>query len=398
MSQRKVLFFLSGSIAAFKAAAVISKLIQQGHEVQTVATPSALKFIGAATLEGLTGKPVLSDIWEYGRAMDHIHLSRSADIGVLCPASANTISRIARGSADDLVSTMILAWPKEKPLHIFPAMNHEMLSHPATQKNLGEIQSFGYLIHETGAGNLACGEEGGGRLMEAEDILNILTRKTEPKGSLLITSGATRESIDGIRFLSNVSTGATGAELADQFAERGWAVDYLCAEGAKVPKTKMPTRTFTDFKSLDSALREQLGNNNYSMVIHAAAVSDYSVDTVNAKAPEKDLKLSSQEDLTLRLKQNFKILPRLKEYSKNKNIYVVGFKLTLNETPQGRQKIADQMIGENINAVVANDWSQVIKDRGKHPGEFIQPSGTLKFENLSGLSAAIEGALCGIDA
>src|SRR3989344_1952570 len=136
MSKSKIVFFLSGSIAAFKACQVISRLVQEGCEVQTVATPSALKFIGPATLEGLTGKPVLTDLWEDSRAMDHIHLSRWADFGILCPASANTLARMAHGLGDDLVSAMILAWPKNKPLHVFPAMNHEMFSHPATQENL----------------------------------------------------------------------------------------------------------------------------------------------------------------------------------------------------------------------------------------------------------------------
>jgi phosphopantothenoylcysteine decarboxylase/phosphopantothenate--cysteine ligase len=405
MAKRKILFFLSGSIAAFKAAGVISKLVQQGHEVQTVATPAALKFIGRATLEGLTGKPVLSDLWEPGRAMDHIHLSRWADEGILCPASANTLAKIARGLADELVATMILAWPKNKPLHIFPAMNVEMLSHPATQENLRLIKSYGYRVHETGAGNLACGEEGSGRLMEIEEILTVLSSpfsgavsggrsaaSSGVKRKVLITAGATRESIDGVRFISNVSTGTTGARLADLFVESGWDVSYLCGEGAKTPSAAVKIARFSDFQSLDQALRANLSQRDFDMVIHAAAVSDYSIDKVNGHKPSKNLKLSSQGRLAIEFKENYKILPRLKEYSQNKNIVVIGFKLTVNETAEARFKIAAALLGPQVDAIVANDWAELTKDRAQHPGEFIRAGGSRSFKNLTDLYQQIEGA------
>jgi phosphopantothenoylcysteine decarboxylase/phosphopantothenate--cysteine ligase len=400
MAKRKILFFLSGSIAAFKAAGVISKLVQQGHEVQTVATPSALKFIGSATLEGLTGKPMLSDLWESGRAMDHIHLSRWADEGILCPASANTLAKIAHGLADELVATMILAWPKNKPLHIFPAMNVEMLSHPATQENLRLIKSYGYRVHETASGNLACGEEGSGRLMEIEEILAVLGSPFSGAGSVvrrkvLITAGATRESIDGVRFISNVSTGATGARLADLLNESGWDVSYLCGEGAKAPSLPVKIARFSDFQSLDHALRANLSQRDFDMVIHAAAVSDYSVDKVNGHRPSKDSKLSSQGRLAVEFKENYKILPRLKEYSQNKNIVVIGFKLTVNETAEARFKIAAALLGQQVDAVVANDWTELTKDRAQHPGEFVLASGSQSFKNLTDLCRQIEGAFHG---
>ena len=401
MSRSKILFILSGSIAAFKACQVISRLVQEGNEVQTVATPSALKFIGAATLEGLTGKPVLTDLWENGRAMDHIHLSRWADFGVLCPASANTIAKFANGYADDLVSTLFLAWPVAKPFHIFPAMNFEMLANPATQANLSLLASRGFTVHGTGAGTLACGEEGGGRLLEPERILELL--RVPVKGRVLITSGATRESIDGIRFLSNVSTGQTGAALADSLSARGWIVTYLHGQGAQLPKAnftassgaELPSSAgpvsdfiragadklslnsgfhsvaFTDFKDLDSRLHEQLSSRSYDAVIHCAAVSDYSIAQVNGADPSASGKLSSEGELSLKMKRNHKILPLLKEYSKNKNIAVIGFKLTLNSNETETASIAAKMIGESVDAVVANDWSVVDRDRSRHPGEVV---------------------------
>src|SRR5688572_26965557 len=133
MSRGNVLFLLSGSIACYKACAVISRLTQAGVTVQTVATPSALRFVGAATLEGLSGRPVFTDIFETGRALDHIELARAADLAIVCPATANTINRLSAGLADDPIGTLFLAWEmKQKPWLLAPAMNGRMWEHPAT--------------------------------------------------------------------------------------------------------------------------------------------------------------------------------------------------------------------------------------------------------------------------
>jgi phosphopantothenoylcysteine decarboxylase / phosphopantothenate---cysteine ligase len=396
MSRSRILFILSGSIAAFKACQVISRLVQDGHEVQTVATPGALKFIGAATLEGLTGKPVLSDLWENGRAMDHIHLSRWADFGVLCPASANTVAKFASGQGDDLVSALFLAWPKGKTFHIFPAMNVEMLSNPATQENLSTLAARGFVVHGTSAGSLACGEEGNGRLLEPEKILELL--RVPSKGRVLITSGATRESIDGIRFLSNVSTGQTGAELADRLSARGWDVTYVHGTGARLPSGRAERVPYSDFASLDQTLRAQLASFEFDGVIHAAAVSDYSVGQVNGAAPERAGKLSSEGELTLSLKRNHKILPLLKEYSKNKNVAIIGFKLTLNQEEARTVDIARALIGANVDAVVANDWSKVDRDRSRHPGRLVSADanaagGDQPFADLSELAELLDSRI-----
>lgn len=169
--QPKVLFFLTGSIACFKACAVISKLVQQGITVQTVATPSALKFIGPATLEGLTRLPVFSDMWESRRALDHINCARHADLAVVCPATANTINRLSAGLADELTGSLFLAWEHgSKPWLIAPAMNTFMWQHPATQDSVKKLKGWGVKFIDPDAGMLACGETGPGRLAEPEQI------------------------------------------------------------------------------------------------------------------------------------------------------------------------------------------------------------------------------------
>ena len=171
MSRANVLFLLSGSIAAYKACTVISRLAQAGVTVQTVATPAALRFVGAATLEGLSGRPVFSDLWEEGRALDHIELARAADLALLCPATANTINRLAAGLADDPVGALFLAWElKQKPWWIAPAMNHCMWQHRATAASLAKLRDWGVRVLDPVDGPHACGEAGAGRLMEPEAI------------------------------------------------------------------------------------------------------------------------------------------------------------------------------------------------------------------------------------
>jgi len=171
MLKSKILFQLTGSIACYKACDGISKLVQRGHEVRVVATANALQFVGAATLEGLTGHPVFSDVFERGRMMDHIELAKWAQIAVVCPASANTINQLAAGVAANCVGSIFLAFDLQKPYLIFPAMNQEMYKHPATQKSLATLESYGVRVFSTGVGHQACGDVGPGRLLESEQIV-----------------------------------------------------------------------------------------------------------------------------------------------------------------------------------------------------------------------------------
>lgn len=169
----RILFLLSGSISCYKACFAISKLVQAGFEVRTAATPAALQFVGNATLEGLTTKPVFSELWKPGEAMDHIDLARWADLAILAPGTANTINRLAAGLADDPIGTLFLAWElKKKPWWIAPAMNTAMWEHPITQDSIKKLGGLGVRILPAGSGQLACGETGAGRLLEPEQLVN----------------------------------------------------------------------------------------------------------------------------------------------------------------------------------------------------------------------------------
>lgn len=166
-----VLFLLSGSIACYKACTVISRLAQAGVTVQTAATPAALRFVGAATLEGLSGRTVFGNLWEEGRALDHIELAREADLALLCPATANTLNRLAAGLADDPVGALFLAWEfPQKPWWVAPAMNVRMWSHPSTHASLTTLRTWGVRVIEPESGAQACGEIGTGRLTEPEAL------------------------------------------------------------------------------------------------------------------------------------------------------------------------------------------------------------------------------------
>jgi phosphopantothenoylcysteine decarboxylase/phosphopantothenate--cysteine ligase len=186
MSQKSknVLFQLSGSIACYKACGLISKLVQNGFEVQTVATPWALEFIGRATLEGLTGKPVFTDLFEVSRAMDHISLAKWADLSLVCPATASTINKLAQGIAEDVIGTLFLSYDlKHKPYWVAPAMNQQMMRHPATQASLERLESWGVRILSPNAGHQACGDEGPGRLQEPDQMYSTVAAFFEASSS-----------------------------------------------------------------------------------------------------------------------------------------------------------------------------------------------------------------------
>ena len=177
MSRSKVLLQVTGSIAAFKAATLASLMADADVDVQCVMSEGARNFLGESTLEGLTGRPVQSDLFESGRAHDHINLADWADLLLLYPASANHITRLRAGLADDLMGCLFLANNFRKPYWIAPAMNSNMLAHPAVTEALATLESWGCRILPTGEGRLACGEIGYGRLLEPEPLFELIRQE-----------------------------------------------------------------------------------------------------------------------------------------------------------------------------------------------------------------------------
>ncbi len=362
-----ILFQLSGSIACYKACEVISRLLKAGHTVQTATTRNAEKFVGAATLEGLTGRRNLSDLWQTGDQMSHIRLPEWADAVVLCPASANTINKLAHGLADDLVSTLFQAHDFTKPYYVAPAMNPRMLSHPATEAGLKRLESWGVRILPTGEGRLACGDFGFGKLLEPEEIFKVITEaKPAPSTGvglkILVTAGGTEEPIDSVRVLTNLSSGKTGAALADVFARHGADVTLLRSYRAAEPAWKsIRQRTFRTVDDLDALLREELATSPHDAVIHLAAVSDFRLASAKQAGHPADpsglIKLDSDVPLELSLVPGPKLLPQLKAWATASPTppVIVGFKLTDALDPDNAANPARAMIrSDAVDAVVHN--------------------------------------------
>lgn len=386
----EVLFQLSGSIAAYKAGHVVSRLVQAGCVVQTVATRAALEFLGPATLEGLTGRPVATDTIAPGSMMDHIHLVRRADLVVLCPATANTINRLAAGIADDLIGTMFLAFDFRVPYVVVPAMNAAMYEHPATTAALDRLRGWGVEFIDPSSGSLACGEIGPGRLAEPDDIVAELLRRLPTTGApirgetvrtgrrVLVTAGGTKVPIDGVRAITNTSSGRTGAELATHFAEAGHDVTLLHAADAVVPEStsgSMSMQSFTTFDDLAGALAELLTGGRFDGVIHLAAVSDYDVDHIVVDGTSVTIdtndKLSTGDVMEIHLKRNPKLLAQLKELGGD-GLVVVGFKLTNGASTDQRSAAVRGVVGDT-DLVVHNDLTEM--GDGRHAATIYRATG-----------------------
>lgn len=386
----KILFKLSGSIAAYKACAVISELSKRGHEVQVVATPDTFAFVGESTLEGLTGKPVLSEIHHSGEMMAHIHLNTWADICVLCAATANTIAKLSYGMADNLVSALALAKEIHKPYLIFPAMNPKMFAAPTTVENFKRLENFGFQIYNGNVGPVACGDYGQGRLMEPEEILAVIERtlsqpsNTELSGSsnnnnsssssnrgipqsassaavptvketirVLVTAGGTTEKLDAVRAFTNTSTGKTGARIAKELAQK-FDVTVLGSSSAKNELAKLGALNFVTFKEFESfldiqeLLKTTLESKHFDIVIHAAAVSDFTPVEIAQSGQSFPLplqeKLKTSDHIQVSFKRNPKLIDQIKSWSKKKDIQVFGFKLLQDKN--------SQVVEENLNKIL----------------------------------------------
>lgn len=377
MSKGKILFQLTGSIAGFKACQLLSTLVKDGYEVEVVASRAALHFVGEATLEGLSGRKVHVDTFASGDAMAHIHLARWSDLILLCPATANVLNKLAAGIADDLISTLFLAHDFTKPYLIAPAMNEKMLWHPATRASIDRLREWGLTVLESGRGYLACGESGEGRLLEPDvlfsEIENRLAPKTAHPKRVLVTAGGTREPIDGVRAITNFSSGRTGVGIAERFARDGHhvlLVRAVDAEKASRAYDRLQERTFATFADLRRVLRDELGKVDYDMVVHAAAVSDFSVDSIQAGDIELaagQAKIDSSESLLLRLKRNPKIVDELRSYSRHQGVTIVAFKLTNRANAEERFLAVHKLAAHaRPDFIVQNDLSEIDPATGRH--------------------------------
>jgi phosphopantothenoylcysteine decarboxylase / phosphopantothenate---cysteine ligase len=385
MSGSNILVIFTGSIAAYKGCDVVSRLVQRGHKVRCVATPAALHFVGPATLEGLTGTAVLSDTFAAGAALDHIALTRWADAVLVCPATANTLNRFAAGLADDLVGALYLAHDRTKPWLAAPAMNPAMWSHPATVAAVAKLRGWGMRFIGPVSGATACGETGEGRMTEPAGIVTAVEAALAGparKLRVLVTAGGTAEPVDGVRVLTNTSTGATGAMIATQLARAGHEVVLLRAQNALAADGPCREETFVTFAQLDAALRRLLAGESFDAVIHAAAVSDYSIDMVVMAEGAATVpgvasgKLASGGSPLLRLRPNPRLVDGLRALSRAP-FTLVAFKLTQGaEAGQAGEAVRSLFAHSGADYVVHNDLSARRRD-GTFPADILRPDGTV---------------------
>lgn len=353
-----VIVGVTGGIAAYKAAELVSLLGKQGHDVRCIMTEAAKQFITPLTLQTLSGNPVYTELFALSQDpewnVEHIGLAHWADCMLIVPATADFIGKVANGMADDLLSTCVMA--TSVPVYFAPAMNDQMYANPIVQRNIELLQAAGYRFIDPVDGNLACGTSGKGKLAapaKMVDVINDLREQDLAGMRFVITAGPTREALDPVRFLTNHSSGKMGYALARQAAHRG--ADVVLISGPvqlEVPNgvTCIPVVTA---QQMFEVVQEQYADAD--VIIKAAAVADYRPKTIATQKIKK-----TDEDFVLPLERNVDILAWLGKH-KTKQI-LVGFAAETNDI---EQNAIGKLQRKNLDFIAANDVSASHSGFGK---------------------------------
>jgi phosphopantothenoylcysteine decarboxylase/phosphopantothenate--cysteine ligase len=313
LSGKTIVLGVTGSIAAYKAADIASKLTQAGARVEVVMTEPATRFIAPLTLHGITGRPVVTSMWEMTSefSIEHVALAEAADVVVIAPATADTIAHLACGLAGDMLTCTVLA--TKALVIIAPAMNANMLNNPITQKNIEKLKARGFVFVEPGYGHLASGKVGLGRLADTEEIVGaikqVLGRNGDFAGKRIVfTAGGTREPIDPVRYIGNYSSGKMGYALAEAARDRGAEVKLITTVTC-LPETVgidvIPVNTAAEMKqAVAGAVKDA------DALIMAAAVADYQPETaakskIKRESPALTLGLVKTPDILAEVKGDF---------------------------------------------------------------------------------------------
>ena len=350
LSQKKILLIICGGISAYKSLELIRLLKKQDAEVKTILTKSAKEFVTPLSVASLSQGKVYDDLFnaENEAEMDHISLSRWADVILVVPATANTISKLSAGSSDDLASTVILA--SDKDIFLTPAMNVRMWEHPSTKQNLNKLKSYGYKIIGPEIGDMACGEFGEGKMTEPKDIFQTIETyfgelNKNQKLKALVTAGPTNEYIDPVRFITNKSSGKQGYALAKSLAKRGFQTTLISG----------PTNLQIDsninlikVETADEMFKATQENLPADVAIFSAAVADFKVKE------KKNEKMKKQEYLNLELEKNIDILNYVSKHNSLRPKLVIGFAAETNNIQENAQK---KLVEKNCDWIIANDVS-----------------------------------------
>ena len=348
--KKKITIIIGGGIAAYKSLELIRFLQSENYEIIPVLTKSASNFITSLSISAISKNKVYSDLFDLNdeTEMGHIQLSRVSELLVVAPATANLISKFANGIADDLATTLVLA--TDKKVLLAPSMNVRMWNHPATKENIIKLKQFGFELIGPNSGEMACGEFGLGRMAEPieikNQILSSLKNKNLSNKKILITSGATIERIDPVRYISNDSSGIQGTSIANALIRKGAEVIFVTGKsthekplGAKIINVESAREMY------DAVFK----NGPYNVAICAAAVSDWYVDNKNSKKIKKSFLKIPQ----ISLKENPDILSDISK-SKNRPELVIGFAaetddLIKNAKSKLNQKGCDIIVANKID-------------------------------------------------
>ena len=345
---KNIIVGVTGSIAAYKAAALCSLLKKRGACVTVIMTENAVNFVGPVTFETLTGRKCLIDTFDrnFEYNVEHVELAKITDLMIVAPASANIIAKAANGIADDMLSTTILSCTCKKLFA--PAMNTRMYENPVTQDNMKKLRDYGMEVITPASGHLACGDTGMGKLPEPEELLEhieaALTCKLLMGRRILVTAGPTREKIDPVRFISNNSSGKMGYSIAKAAARMGAQVTLvsgICSLAAPLFVHRVEVTSAADMaEAVKSIAGEQ------DVIIKAAAVADYRPAVVYDEKVKK-----SDDDMSISLSRTEDILAFLGEHKKEGQ-FLCGFSMeTENMIENSRKKLQKK----NLDMIVANN-------------------------------------------
>ena len=368
-NHKTILLGITGGVAAYKSAELTRLLVKAGYTVQVVMTDAATEFVGPATFQALSGRPVFTNQWDkrIDNGMPHIDLSRDADAILIAPASADFLRKLAHGAADDLLSTLCSA--RDCPLLVAPAMNRQMWENPANQRNVALLRQDGIAIFGPGSGEQACGEVGDGRMLEPEQLFELTEAFFQPKPlhgkRVVITAGPTFEPIDAVRGITNSSSGKMGYAIARAAIEAGASVTLVSGPTALATPLGVNRINVQSAQDMMQAVLQQIGTAD--IFIGVAAVADYAVKNRSEHKIKK-----SDANLTIELTPNPDILATVASLPAAP--FCVGFaaesqNLLQYADEKRRRKNIPLLVANLVQAALGADENEVIllDDAGQHP-------------------------------
>ena len=351
LKDKKILMIICGGIAAYKSLETIRLFKKNGCKIKSILTKNAKEFVTPLSVASLSQGKVYDDLFnvENEVEMDHISLSRWADLILIEPATANTISKLAKGSSEDLASTVVLA--SNKPVFLVPAMNVRMWEHPSTKENLQILINYSYKIIGPEIGEMACGEYGEGKMTEplivAEKIDQFFsTRKNNKKLKALVTAGPTNEYIDPVRFITNKSSGKQGYEIAKSLSKNGFETTLILGPNNLEIEKNI---NLIQVETAEEMFKETQKNLPVDVAVFSAAVADFKV---NKKSKEK---IKKEDELMIKLEKNVDILRYISNHNSMRPKLVIGFAA---ETNNLEKNALNKLKNKNCDWIISNNVSK----------------------------------------